>query len=148
MINKSLIIEILRFGLVGAIGFFINFAVLSFLNGHYHVGHVLGEVFAMLVALQITFVLHDNWTYVGRDNGYSLRQIRRYLTYLLSNTAGSVITVFCYAMLSNKLTTFFALAIAAAIGMIWNFCINRFVIWKHRKLQSPRASLVIKPQVE
>jgi putative flippase GtrA len=142
VLNKHFIAEVCRFGIVGGIGFVVNYGVLSLLSSHYRLDHVTSEVIAMLIALQVTFVLHDIWTYREhkRRHDYSHRLRVRYGSYLLSNTAGSAMTIVGYAVLYHYLHSFFALALAAVVGMLWNFCINRFVIWKHHGIQPTGTS--------
>ena len=142
MFNKHFVIEVCRFGTVGCIGFGVNYSVLTLLSSHYGLGHVMSEIIAILVALQVTFVLHDVWTYREhtRRHDYSYRLGIRYGSYLLSNTTGSIITIVGYAMLYHFLHSFSALAVAAILSMVWNFCINRFVIWKHHNVKSTKIS--------
>ncbi len=136
MFTKRFIVEVIKFGLVGSLGFGINYSVLLLLDRFVLNNHVISEIFAIVLALQVTFFLHDAWTYSRETahKGYRLSVMRRYSSYVLSSITGSVITVVLYAIFYNYIHQFFALAAAAVIGMLWNFCMNRLFIWKHEKL--------------
>jgi putative flippase GtrA len=127
-INKHLL-ETTRFAIVGSIGFVANYIVLSIAQTVVD-NHVLAEIIAVLFALQITFILHDAWTYKEGHHGYDKKKISRYFSYLLSNFIGSAITVLLFALVYGLTPRFFALALAAIGGMVWNFVMNKFVIWR------------------
>ena len=133
-ISKHFIVEIIRFGIVGVVGFCINYAILLGLDYLGIVNKLLSELVAILVALQFTFILHDIWTYKQKnDSEYKLYITKRYFTYLSSSAIGSLITIATYAILFGRLNRLSALAIGAVLGMFWNFCINHFFIWKHQR---------------
>jgi putative flippase GtrA len=92
---------------------------------------LIGEAVAMLFSLQLTFALHDRWTYKGEDfaAGYSMGVRKRYVSYLISNSFGSVLTVVLFASFAF-LPRFMALGAAAAVSMVWNFVFNKVVIWR------------------
>lgn len=129
--NKKLTV---KFGIIGGVGFVCNFAVLKLGINYAGLNKILAEIVAALVALQVTFFLHDRWTYrIDKTiHKYHLNFSQRYRAYLVSNSFGSLLTVVFFALFSIFLGHFPALALAAVAGLIWNFLINKTIIWHHK----------------
>lgn len=123
-----------KFGIIGAIGFVCNYAVLKLATNGWHWNRIVAEILAALIALQITFLFHDNWTYkIDKTiHKYHLGLPERYRAYLVSNSFGSLLTVIFFAIFSIFLGHLLALALAAIAGLIWNFVINKAIIWHHK----------------
>ncbi len=129
--NKKLTI---KFGIIGGVGFVCNYAVLKVGIHVLELNRVLAECLAALVALQITFLLHDRWTYrIDKTvHKYHLSMFERYKAYLISNSFASVLTVIFFAIFSTFLGHLVSLAMAAIVGLVWNFLINKNIIWHHK----------------
>ncbi len=129
--NKKLT---LKFGIIGGVGFVVNFGILKLCISSFGLNKVVAEVIAALVALQVTFLLHDRWTYRIDEtvHKYHLSFGQRYKAYLVSNSFASLLTVVFFALFSIFLGHFFALALAAIVGLLWNFLLNKNVIWHHK----------------
>jgi glycosyltransferase involved in cell wall biosynthesis len=121
-----------RFLIVGATGFIVNYIVLVALTHIVKLGHVTAEIFAILVALQVTFILHDRWTYQLRAPSVAtkLKLISRYIAYLISNAFGSFMTVLAFSILYNHMNRLPALLISATAGVVWNYFMNTYIIWR------------------
>lgn len=124
-----------RFLLVGAIGFLVNYCILVLLTQFNSVNHVVAETIAALIALQVTFLLHDRWTYQQHTPpGTAALSLRvRYFSYLGTNAFGSFMTIVLFGFLYNYLTRLFALLCAALLGVIWNYILNTYVIWRPKR---------------
>ncbi len=122
-----------RFVIVGSIGFICNFAVLKTLT-YLEVNSVIAEVIAVLIALQITFLLHDNWTYKLHISKikHKYKLSTRYFGYLTSNSIGALITVVLFSIFSIFLEHFYALVLASMFSMVWNFIMNKLLVWRHK----------------
>lgn len=123
---------VFRFIVVGAIGFVFNYTLLFLLNDYGRLQKILSEAIAMLFSLQLTFVLHDRWTYAQKhlvNRGYSHGIKRRYGIYLLSNSSGALLTIVLFGVFSSFLAKFTALVFAALISMVWNFTFNKYLVW-------------------
>jgi putative flippase GtrA len=131
-IDRSTIELVIKFGLVGFLGFICNYIILKYLQDQFGTNTVVAEIIAAIIALQVTFFANDKWTYeqVRVDSKLSLSIVRRYSLYILSNSLGSIYTVLFFALFSNFLPRLPALGLAAIIAMLWNFFVNKLVIWK------------------
>lgn len=123
-----------KFLAIGCIGFASNYAVLSLSTSVLHLNKIVAELIAAAVALQVTFLLHDRWTYRIDKNThtYHLGLGGRYWLYIVSNSFGSLLTVGFFAVFSGFLAHFPALVLGAIAGLVWNFLMNKTVIWRNR----------------
>lgn len=125
-----------RFIIVGIAGFVFNSCVLAICIDYLGIGKIISEALAMLFALQLTFLLHDRWTYIDSTAGrkaYSWKLRKRYTTYLASNSFGSILTIVLFGVFSQTLPRLTALGIAALISMAWNFMANKVIVWRKPK---------------
>jgi putative flippase GtrA len=123
----------IRFIIVGGVAFVFNYAVLLILHRTTSLGKVGSEAISMVLSVHVTFFLHDRWTYAGvitHRHTYFWGIGKRYVSYVASNSFSAVLTVVMFALFSRVLSNLAALAIAAAISMIWNYILNKFVIWR------------------
>lgn len=122
----------IRFFVVGCAGFISNASVLVIIT-HFGLHKIPAEVISMIISLQLTFALHDKWTYVSnfKARNYSKPLGKRYLLYLASNSFGSIMTIVLFSFLSIFLDSLLSLAIASIISMFWNYMMNKIVIWRH-----------------
>ena len=119
----------LKFLAVGVIGFVCNYIVLKICTS---IGWstLFSEIAAAIIALQVTFIAHDRWTY-KQNQEYKASPIRRYRTYVVSNSFASLLVVVFFALFSIWLTHLPALALSAIVGLVWNYLANKILIWKH-----------------
>lgn len=125
---------IYRFVLVGGSAFLLNYFLLRIFHTHLGLDQVASEAISMVVSLQFTFIVHDRWTYELDEAriAYRLSLARRYVSYLFSNSFGSAITIVGFVVLSRYWSSLISLAVAAGLAMIWNFTMNKVLIWRHR----------------
>lgn len=124
---------VLKFGVTGAIGFVVNYSVLHYLTATHHTQKLTAEIIATAVALQITFILNNYWTYsqLTTENELILSLRKRYIAFITSNLVGSLVTIVAFGVLSTYLKAdFVSLLVAAIFGMTWNFFANLFVTWQ------------------
>lgn len=127
-----------RFLIVGVVGFFTNYFALVLMQSALNINHITAEALAALLALQVTFLLHDQWTYTvgSKDSVRRLGLLSRYITYFTSNAFGSIMTVVGFGFLYNYLPRLISLLIAAVGGLIWNYLMNTYIIWSRRQTAS------------
>jgi dolichol-phosphate mannosyltransferase len=123
-----------RFMIVGATGFVANYVSLVILSQLLGMNHIEAEVIAAALALQVTFILHDRWTYEFHTppGTARLKFPARYASYLISNAFGSLLTVVVYSLTYNYLTRLTSLLTGAIVGVIWNYAINTYIIWQRK----------------
>jgi len=111
----------------------LNYAILYFLSKYFGLNKIVSETISILITLQYTFFLHDRWTYndsTQHNRLYTWGIKKRYFSYLATNSIGSISTVVFFGIFSQFMSRLFALGTAALIALIWNFLLNKIIIWR------------------
>lgn len=124
-----------RFMLVGVVGFLVNYTILSSMTELKLLDYLSAEILAAAVALHVTFALHDRWTYrLHTPVGTAKLSLKaRYATYLASNGFGAFMTVVFFGFLFMYINRLPALLLAAIAGIVWNYLMNTYVIWRPKR---------------
>ena len=114
--------QLLKFGLVGGVGYLINLAVFALLTG-LGVHHVIAAIGAFCVAVTNNFLLNRYWTF-GPGDGPAHFQAARFFTVSLASLGLNLAVL--ELLISNHLTgELTAQAIAVAVAMPFNFLGNK-----------------------
>jgi len=121
-------LQLVRFGLVGGIGFIVNVAVYTLFVHSVGVDYRLANIAAWLIAVINNFVLNRHWTFDARD-GRARPQAIRFLLVSLAAEAFSLalLTLFVEVAGVAKVP---AQALAVAGSMPLNFLGNK--LWSFR----------------
>ncbi len=120
---------LLRFGLVGGSGVFVNYAILYLLAGHLGFNPVAAAAVATEGAILSNFVINNAWTFRDARPGRSLVQRGvRYNTFALG---GLVLSVAVLAALTYLFGMHYLVANIFAIGAatMWNYAANYRWTW-------------------
>ena len=114
--------QLLKFGLVGGVGYLINLSVFALLTG-LGVHHVIAAIGAFCVAVTNNFLLNRYWTF-GPGDGPAHFQAARFFTVSLASLGLNLAVL--ELLISNHLTgELTAQAIAVAVAMPFNFLGNK-----------------------
>jgi dolichol-phosphate mannosyltransferase len=121
-------LQLVRFGIVGGIGFAVNLGVYALFVHPIGVDYHVAAVAAWLVAVMNNFVLNRHWTFDARD-GRARFQAIRFLAVSLTAFGVSLLllTLFVEAVGIAKIP---AQALAVATSMPLNFLGNK--LWSFR----------------
>ncbi len=121
-------LQLVRFGLVGGVGFVVNLAVYALCVHVFSLDYRVAAVIAWLVAVLNNFVLNRHWTFDARD-GRARFQAPRFLAVSLVALAFSLLLLTLLVELAGvpKLP---AQAIAVVCSMPLNFLGNK--LWSFR----------------
>lgn len=130
IIRKLLQIDFVRFCMVGALGFSINYVILNLLNQRFHSPLYVAQFVAAEIALFSNFLFHHRWT-------YKANKVRKTITVLIVQfhatswiaVIGSVLMVTAGVKIFH-LNNFTALAVSSAVALLWNFSWSKYVIWR------------------
>jgi putative flippase GtrA len=126
--NKLIAIRFVRFGVVGFIGFLVNFAGLSLFYHHLKISIVISQLVSAEIALICTFVGNNYWAFKADHHHSFLQKLGRYhMTSWVGLGINSAIVVVLvrYASLYYGL----ALVIGAAVALVWNYTLNKRFIF-------------------
>jgi len=122
-------LQLVRFGLVGGVGFAVNLAVYALFVHGFGVDYRASSVAAWLVAVVNNFVLNRHWTFDAREGRAHFQAIRFLLVSLVAEAFSLImLTVFVQDAGIAKVP---AQAIAVAASMPLNFLGNK--LWSFRE---------------
>lgn len=130
--------RLLRFAIVGGVGFFVNEAVLFLAIRFLHLGPYAGGVFAFLITVSFTWLGNRILTFPeSRAHGVSA-VTREWFKFVSANTLGFVANYSVYVLLITFApvplnSPYLALAAGTLVGLIFNFTMSkRFVFVNFR----------------
>jgi len=131
--RKALRFDFVRFCLVGALGFILNFLLLTLFFRILDWPILLAQLLASEISLFSNFLLHDRWTYKRNNVTKSLRRliIEFHATSWMAVIGSSLLITFGVHVLDLNYVV--ALAISSAIVLMWNFTWTKFYVWRHEK---------------
>ena len=137
--RRVLRIDFIRFCLVGASGFAINFVILTILYKHLNFHIFIAQLIASEIALFSNFLLHHNWTYKRKKTSKNVRDLlwQFHVTSWVAIVGSAALVSMGVHVF--KLSYVTALVISSAIALGWNFFWSKYVIWKHDH-ESARAN--------
>jgi putative flippase GtrA len=126
--------EILRFGIVGVVGFVVDAGVLT-LGLRAGTGPWLGRVLSYVVAATITFSLNRAWTFRTADR--SRPMMRDWSMFLIINLVGFLCNFGTYAALIATVPLVrelpvLGVAAGSLAGMAGNFLLSRRFVFRSR----------------
>lgn len=123
--------ELLRFGVVGAVGFAVDGGILSglMLLG---MGHYLARAFSFPVAVTVTWWLNRTWTFADSNKAEPGRQFKRYFAL---QVVGALSNFAVYLAVLTQIeptwqNALLALAIGAVVGLAINFVGSKLLIYR------------------
>jgi putative flippase GtrA len=126
--------EILRFGIVGVVGFVVDAGVLT-LGLRAGTGPWLGRVLSYVVAATVTFSLNRAWTFRTADR--SRPMMRDWSMFLIINLVGFLCNFGTYAALIATVPLVrelpvLGVAAGSLAGMAGNFLLSRRFVFRSR----------------
>lgn len=121
-------LQLVRFGLVGGVGFVVNLAVYALFVHGVGLEYRIASVIAWLVAVINNFVLNRHWTFDAREGLARFQAIR----FLLVSLAAEIISLVLLTILvqDGGLSKVPAQALAVGASMPLNFLGNK--LWSFR----------------
>lgn len=126
-------IDFVRFCLVGAGGFAINFALLTLFSDLLGLNIALSQFLASEVALFHNFLWHHYWTY---KRNMVVKSIPSLLIQFHATSWVAIIgttLLVTYGVSVLELPKIVALIISSFIAMFWNFGWTKFYIWRRKE---------------
>ncbi|MDW5500238.1 GtrA family protein [Pseudomonas lundensis] len=130
---KKTIIELVKFGFVGIVGFLVDAAIVLFL--YEHLGVYGARVISFTCAVVTTWLLNRTFTFKGHSHSSGL--FNEFIKYFLSMCVGGGANLLCYSLMvslssSDSQDILIATAIGSIVGMVFNFTLSKLLIFKER----------------
>lgn len=122
------LLRFFRFGVVGSLGFVIDFGITYLLKEGFGVWPFLANTAGFSMAVVNNYLLNKYWTFSEKSE-FSARQ---FIGFLVISLIGLLINTALLALFFQALGLNFYLAKVIATGMVmcWNFLANRIWVFK------------------
>ena len=144
--NKKEVKRFAKFAIVGTAGAVMHYTILNLLVQLAHWSTTISNPFGFVAAVSQNFILNRRWTFPESRERNVIQQLGQFFAV---NLVGLGINQLVFAQVHHRLEPLwaslihdshlaytasynFALAIAIAIVLIWNFTVNR--LWTYRGL--------------
>lgn len=119
--------QFLRFCLVGGVGFIVDFLVLQALI-IFGFTPQFARIYSILLALQVTFVLHRQFTFRVQHSWW-----RAWIKFMASNALGALVNYACFVFALNFVSHTPAMLIATVIALFFNYWANKRYVFRPKK---------------
>ena len=124
--------QLLRFGLVGALGFFIDATVLYIALYLFGFGYYFGRVISYLCASTVSWYMHRVFTFKVSHTKGGFKEL---INFQIMNSFGGGANYLVYALLIANSSEFrahpvMAVAIGALLGMFINYYLSKKVVFR------------------
>jgi dolichol-phosphate mannosyltransferase len=126
--------RLVRFGLVGLSGVFVDMPIFWALTSRAHVRDLVAILPAYAAATVWNFMLNDRWTFRDRREDTARSALKRFGKYALVSLPPLAYRMATYWPLKelSGVQYMLAYAIAIVVGMVWNFAVNFLWTWRKR----------------
>lgn len=124
--------KIVRFGLVGLSGIFVNMGLLYALTEVAGLYYLVSAAIAIELSIVNNFVWNDVWTFGTADNLRLGRKIHRFGSFQAVSMGGLVINMGVLYLLADVAGVYYLVAnlVGILIAFAWNYGANRHYTWK------------------
>ncbi len=148
--NRKEAKRFLKFMFVGALGAVVDFGTLNLLAHVFDVPVTIAGIISFTLAVSQNFLWNRYWTY---PESRASPLVPQYFQFFIINATALLIRVPILALVPGPVINLlestgmaantaevlgnnFALALAVGIAMFWNFFVNRFVTYRHIKINA------------
>lgn len=123
--------SVIKYGLVGLSGIFVNMGVLILLKEYAGFSIPLASFFAIELSILSNFLLNDNWTFRSSENHKLSKWWHRFVSFQFVSVGGSLINFATLNLLTFLMGVDYRVAnvIGILIAFGWNFILNRNLTW-------------------
>jgi dolichol-phosphate mannosyltransferase len=129
LIGHVVPVRFLAFALIGAVGLFVHFAVLTILFGVMSLSFTFSQAAATIAAMTSNFTLNNALTYRDmRLRGW--RWVKGWISFALVCSLGALanVGIASYLFVSNTAWVLAALA-GIVVGAVWNYAMTAIYVW-------------------
>lgn len=123
--------KVIKFGLVGLSGIFVNMGVLYYLTEFVGFYYLVSSLFAIELSILNNFVWNDLWTFKGTGQHRMASRWHRVISFHAVSAGGLVINMGILYFLTSFVGVYYLISniIGILVGFGWNFVLNRKITW-------------------
>ena len=131
---KKLIAQIMKFGVVGVICFFIDYGLMIFLTEAMNISYLISSGISFTVSVIVNYILSLKYVFVAEEGN---NKIVEFLIFLLLSTIGLGINQLLMWMCVERLNIFYMISKIAVTGivMVYNFITRKLILEKKDEKQ-------------
>jgi len=130
--KNPLILQIIKFGLIGGINFLVDFIIYLFLTRIILIYFLIANIISFLIANSISFTFNKNFTFKDKEKGNLLIKYLKFLGLTVASVIISSLTIFiCVNYL--QISDLYGKIIGTILGAIWNFTTYKLLVFKQKK---------------
>lgn len=131
-IDKQFIIRLVKFGVVGGSGVFVNMFLLWVCKDHLNLPLSIASLIAIGISIFTNFILNNYWTWKESSEKHKYSFIHRMWRYYLSASIAAIINYVVLIVLSEFLGIHYLVSnlIGIALGTLINFGLGEFWVFK------------------
>ncbi|WP_292492375.1 glycosyltransferase family 2 protein [Methanoculleus sp. 10] len=127
-------VKIVRFGLVGLSGIFVNMGLLYALTEIAGLYYLVSAAIAIELSIVNNFIWNDVWTFKSSRDLRFGRRIQRFLSFQAVSVGGLAINMVVLYLLADIAGVYYLVAnlVGIFVAFAWNYMVNRHFTWKTR----------------
>jgi putative flippase GtrA len=132
LLNKyPLLLQIIKFGLIGTFNFIIDLLIYLFLTRQLFVYYILAHVLAFLIANSISFLLNKNFAFQDKNKD---KIFIKYLKFLGLTTISLIIsaTILFVCVSYLKMFDVYGKILGTIVAAFWNFISYKTLVFKRK----------------
>lgn len=131
---KKLIAQIMKFGVVGVICFFIDYGLMIFLTEAMNISYLISSGISFTVSVIVNYILSLKYVFVAEEGN---NKIVEFLIFVLLSTIGLGINQLLMWICVERLNIFYMISKIAVTGivMVYNFITRKLILEKKDEKQ-------------
>jgi dolichol-phosphate mannosyltransferase len=129
---NHLLDEIVKFAVTGGLGTITNLVLFFLLVDKIHLSEIPVSIGCFLIAATQNYIINHRWSFRQQ----SLISLKRWFLFILGSISGLFVNIFIMKMILLHYSVpykFIAQAFGIAAGMVINFIVSKFIIFKEKK---------------
>ncbi len=125
---KKLVVQILRFGVVGVLAFIVDYGILYFLTEYVHLYYLLSSIISFLISLVVNYILSIKWVFDVQKK----QTVKDVIIFAVLSTIGLLINSLVMYLSVELFSIYYMIGkiIATFIVMVWNFITRKIFVEK------------------
>lgn len=127
----KLFAQLVKFGIVGVIAFFIDYGVMVLMTECFHVYYLFSALISFILSVIFNYVASMKFVFVGRED---MSKSREFTIFIILSVIGLGINELFMWIMVDKMTIHYMISkiFVTAVVMIWNF-VTRKIFLEERK---------------
>ena len=125
MSPSARLVSLLRFGLVGSLGFLVDAAIVFLCANCFNIDPLLSRIPAWIAAVSTTYNFNSRFTFKVKGSPFAKnrKSLTRYLFYVVSQLSGGCINIVVFSSLVyfGGMDWFWSIVIGTLSGIVVNF---------------------------